>query len=189
MNTLSSLLNWIGSTIGANPNTLATGSKTIVGAINEVKANAVPTSSLTETGDAGKVPKIASDTFLTVKKLKIDSNEVKDFVIAQGTSSGTSYRKWNSGILECCIKTTKNVAINNEYGSLYQGSWTWTFPSAVAFTAAPTVTCSHFKWGTGASWGTVAGSSTASADLRVIDVMSRASGSCDIAAYAIGKWK
>ncbi len=36
MNTLSSLLNWIGNTIGANPNTLATTSKKIVGAINEV---------------------------------------------------------------------------------------------------------------------------------------------------------
>ena len=35
MNTLSSLLNWIGNTIGANPNTLATSSKTIVGSINE----------------------------------------------------------------------------------------------------------------------------------------------------------
>lgn len=38
MNTLSSLLNWIGTTIGANPNTLSTTSKTIVGAINEVDA-------------------------------------------------------------------------------------------------------------------------------------------------------
>ena len=38
MNTLSSLLNWIGTTIGANPNTLSTTSKTIIGAINEVDA-------------------------------------------------------------------------------------------------------------------------------------------------------
>lgn len=36
MNTLSSLLNWIGNTIGANPNTLTTASKKIIGAINEV---------------------------------------------------------------------------------------------------------------------------------------------------------
>ena len=36
MNVLSSLLNWIGSTIGADPNTLSTTSKTLVGAINEV---------------------------------------------------------------------------------------------------------------------------------------------------------
>lgn len=36
MNTLSSLLNFLGNTLGANPNTLATDSKTIVGAINEL---------------------------------------------------------------------------------------------------------------------------------------------------------
>lgn len=35
MNTLSSLLNWIGETIGANPNTLPTSSKTLVGALTE----------------------------------------------------------------------------------------------------------------------------------------------------------
>ena len=39
MNTLSSLLNWIGETIGSNPNTLTTSSKTIVGSINEVAAS------------------------------------------------------------------------------------------------------------------------------------------------------
>lgn len=38
MNKLSSLLNWLGNTIGANPSTLATTSKTLVGAINEVKS-------------------------------------------------------------------------------------------------------------------------------------------------------
>lgn len=37
MNTLSSLLNWLGNTIGANPSTLATTSKTLVGAINEIE--------------------------------------------------------------------------------------------------------------------------------------------------------
>lgn len=41
MNTLSSLLKWIGNTIGANPNTLSTSSKTIVGSINEVAASVV----------------------------------------------------------------------------------------------------------------------------------------------------
>lgn len=35
MNTLSSLLNFIGNTIGSNPQTLPTTSKTLVGAITE----------------------------------------------------------------------------------------------------------------------------------------------------------
>lgn len=42
MNKLSSLLNWLGNTIGANPSTLATTSKTLVGAINEVKTTCAP---------------------------------------------------------------------------------------------------------------------------------------------------
>lgn len=36
MNILSKILLWIGNTIGANPNTLTTTSKTLVGAINEL---------------------------------------------------------------------------------------------------------------------------------------------------------
>ena len=38
MNTISSLLKWIGNLVGANPSTLTTTSKTLVGAINEVDA-------------------------------------------------------------------------------------------------------------------------------------------------------
>lgn len=120
---------------------------------------------------------------------KINGTSIVDFVVAQAVSGDNRYRKWNSGIAECWIYTTKNVAINNAYGSLYQGTWTWTFPTAVGFTDAPTVTCSHFKWGTGASWGTVSASTTTNATLRGIDAVTRASGSCVIAAYAIGKWK
>ena len=39
MNKFSSILQWIGNTIGANPNTLTTESKTLVGAINELTAS------------------------------------------------------------------------------------------------------------------------------------------------------
>lgn len=110
-----------------------------------------------------------------------------DYIVEQGTSGDSSYRKWNSGIAECWIRTTQNVALNNAYGSMYQGTWSWTFP--LTFTTAPTVTCSELRWGTGASWGTIAAATTTSATLRGIDVTSRASGSCAISAYAIGKWK
>ena len=114
---------------------------------------------------------------------EINGSSMTDFVIEQGDG----YRKWNSGIAECWITTTKNVALNTAYGSLYQGSWTWTFP--ITFNANPAVTCSLFKWGTGASWGAVSAATTTNATLRGIDAISRASGSCAIAAYAIGRWK
>lgn len=51
MNTLSSLLEWIGNTIGANPSTLSTTSKTLVGAINEVASNPYPVGSYYWTSD------------------------------------------------------------------------------------------------------------------------------------------
>lgn len=41
MNTLSSLLNWLGNLIGASPSTLVTNDKTVVGAINETYTTAV----------------------------------------------------------------------------------------------------------------------------------------------------
>lgn len=155
MNTISSLLKFLGNTLGANPTTtLTTTSKTLVGAINEVDA---------------------------------DISAIADYVVEQGTSGDASYRKWNSGILECWIYTTKNVAINTAMNNIYIGTWYWTFP--VAFIDLPTVICSQFKWGTSASWGGVVGVSTTRASLEGYDVYSRASGSTSISAYAIGKWK
>ena len=107
-----------------------------------------------------------------------------DYIVEQGAN----YRKWNSGIAECWVNTTQNVALNNAYGSLYQGTWRWDFP--IEFSGSvPTVVCSHFKWGTGASWGTVSDVYSTHADLRGIDATSRASGSTAIRAYAIGRWK
>lgn len=110
-----------------------------------------------------------------------------DYVVEEGTIGDSSYRKWNSGIAECWIRTSQNVAINTSYGSLYQGTWTWNFP--ITFIEAPTANCSHFKWGTGASWGSVSTTATTSAGLRGLDTNSRASGTTTISAYAIGKWK
>ena len=115
--------------------------------------------------------------------VKINETNMNDFVVEQGNG----YRKWNSGLAECWVNTTQNVAINSAYGSLYQGTWTWSF--AITFKGNPAVTCSHFKWGTGASWGTVSASSTTNAVLRGFDVVSRTAGSCNITAYAIGRWK
>lgn len=128
------------------------------------------------------VVRVSSASIQEVSRI-ITTIECKDYVVEQGTN----YRKWNSGIAECWIRTSKNVALNNAYGSLYQGTWSWTFP--ITFTEAPTVVCSQFQWGTGASWGTAPSASATTASLRGIDVLSRASGACEISAYAIGKWK
>lgn len=110
-----------------------------------------------------------------------------DKVVEEGSNSNGSYRKWESGILECWISTSKSLALNSAYGSLYIGQWVWTFP--VPFISTPTVTCSHFKWMSGASWGMIAGANTTVAYLQGVDAYSRAQNTCAISAYAIGKWK
>lgn len=56
MNTLSSLLQWIGSTIGANPNTLKTTNKTLVGAINEMTTMLYPVGCYFWTSDSSFNP-------------------------------------------------------------------------------------------------------------------------------------
>lgn len=114
---------------------------------------------------------------------KLQNANLVDFVVEQGEG----YRKWNSGVAECWIRTKVNVALNNAYGSLYQGTWNWNFP--ITFTIAPAVICSQFKHGTGASWGTVSGQYPTYAVLRGIDAFSRASEQCEITAYAVGTWK
>ena len=109
-------------------------------------------------------------------------------MVASRDSAGTNYMRYDNGLQICWINSNVSMAINTAYGSLYQGSYTWTFP--VEFVSAPTVTVGAVRWGTGASWGTLGGApSTTQAVLRGIDIASRASGSTHIEAMAIGWWK
>jgi hypothetical protein len=125
-------------------------------------------------------------TLLEAINTKFDSSGIT--VI--GSNSNGTYIRYNNGVQMCWMRTTvTNQAISDAYGSLFQGVRTWTFPAA--FISAPTVQCSEFRWGTGASWGTVGDTpTTASVVLRGMDVSSRATGtSTDISATAVGKWK
>lgn len=109
-------------------------------------------------------------------------------MVASRDSAGTNYIRYDNGLQICWINSNVNMAINTAYGSLYQGSYTWIYP--VEFVSAPAVTVGAVRWGTGASWGTLASApSTTQAILRGIDTASRASGSTHIEAMAIGWWK
>ena len=101
-----------------------------------------------------------------------------------GTGEGIVH---NVGRLQICTLNTRktNIAINAAYGPLYLGSYTWTFPKPFAET--PSVQCSTFHWGTGASWGTVCEASSSNALLYGFDAFKRASGETVlIQATAIG---
>lgn len=101
---------------------------------------------------------------------------------------GTDYVRFGNGIQICWIETTVNMAISSAYGSLYQGSYIWTFPKE--FISAPAVAVGAVRWGTGAGWGTLsAPPSATNVTLRGIDAFSRASGSTFISAVAVGRWK
>lgn len=190
MNTLSSLLNWIGNTIGANPNTLSTASKTIVGAINEVKATTVPNSSLTETGEAGKVPKVTADNKLIANKLEVNSakiggNDVNDYVIGQGqkqvTSEGTGYwrwREWKSGKVEMWYAGTITL---NTTASATSGVYRYvrriTFPNSYALSKCACVVDGTYNGGWLSCGGTFNSSSQHIEPYTVIEIMAYRIGS------------
>lgn len=59
MNTISSLLKFLGETLGANPNTLKTTDKTLVGSINNVWEIVYPVGAYYETSDTSFDPNVA----------------------------------------------------------------------------------------------------------------------------------
>ena len=108
MNTLSSLLNWIGNTIGANPNTLTTTSKKIVGAINEVD---------------GKVDASLERTPITVTAASTTT----------GSFVGSScYRCGNIVWVSLTVRNTAAVAAGS---NIFQGTLSSALPRPYAFTS------------------------------------------------------
>lgn len=112
-------------------------------------------------------------------------------IVASGSNSNGNYIKFFDGTMICWnYMEVTDQAINGAYGNLYDGSRVITYP--VAFTATPVLTCSMFKWGTSASWGSTSDNDTplTKGTLKGLDAYSRASGTkCRIAWHAIGKWK
>ena len=110
-------------------------------------------------------------------------------IVDSGSNTNGYYIKFYDGtMIQYLNIEVTDQAINNTYGSLYQGSRTWTYP--VEFNDNNvSVTCGQFQWGTSASWGTVVSADKTSANLRGIDAFSRATGTAvKIQAIAIGKW-
>jgi len=115
--------------------------------------------------------------------------EIPDVIEESGSNANGSYLKFADGTMICSVAmTVTDQAINNAYGSLFQGARTWVYPAS--FTERPSVYCSEFRWGSGASWGTIGNTPSAtSANLRGIDNASRAAGTnTNISAMAIGRW-
>ena len=106
-----------------------------------------------------------------------------------GSNENGNYIKFANGFLICWYYgVVTDQAINNPYGTLFQGARTMTFP--IQFVSPPAVTCSTFRWGTSASWGLVADSLASTCIIRGIDILAREAGTATKISYiAIGKWK
>lgn len=110
-------------------------------------------------------------------------------VVESGSNSNGNWIKYSDGTMICWMQeTVTDQAINNAYGSLFQGTRQYTFP--VPFIGNVTAKCTIFQYGTGASWGTVSSFSNTVIILRGFDAFVRAGGeNCKIGYMAIGKWK
>ena len=85
----------------------------------------------------------AMDAYFT-GNVNIGEQPLADYIVAQGTTDGWTWRKWNSGVSECwafkvqAITTTQSASYGNAYSTIPSGDLTLTFPSGL-FTEAPVV--------------------------------------------------
>ena len=115
----------------------------------------------------------------------VDISSIKDVSNSYGKAV-----KFPDGTMICYLSTTNNNIAFTQYGgsNIYLANYAWTFP--VEFYSTPVVTCSKFKWGTSASWGSVNYATTTEARLYGYDINARATGTeVKIDAIAIGRWK
>ena len=89
--------------------------------------------------------------------------------------------------MEQWFKGTVSANIVDEYGSLYQGIFSWKFP--VAFKTFEYAVCFRAQYGTGAAWGTLVSYTANTATIRIFDISSRSGNDLHLGVYAKGKWK
>lgn len=126
------------------------------------------------------------DGAITGPKLGVGAGNI----VEEGSNSNGSWVKFETGLMICTLNILVfDQAISTPYFSIFQGSRQWVFPQE--FVGSPTVNCSSFRWGTSASWGTIASIPTnVSVFLRGMDFGSRAAGTQTLVqATAIGRWK
>lgn len=117
-----------------------------------------------------------------------------DYITAQGTSNGWTYRKWNSGIAECWRDLSVSTACSTAVGSWYRTAALSVGAYPFTFTEAPNLqmTFETFAGTSGLVWSAGASSSTPKtkpADIYIIRMTSATSITGKLHYYAIGKWK
>lgn len=117
MNTLSSMLKFLGETLGANPNTLTTTNKTLVAAINEVRSMVYPVGSYLWTSDAGFDPNVTfGGTWEKMDEGIVLVSAGTNYTISSGTAKdgGEATHK----LLENEMPSHLHSAVNGQAGFL-----------------------------------------------------------------------
>lgn len=118
----------------------------------------------------------------------------QDYIVAQGVTNDWTYRKWNSGIMECWKSLLYATTVDNKWGSLYLS------PTATARQSFPypfiygpvenvTVSATNPVWVITASNGEGVGGTYASARYHVCSPGSYAEAAYWLKFYVIGYWK
>ena len=119
-----------------------------------------------EVGSAEDVPYNNASSGLVAQTVQaaIDENAeaISGLNSSYGTNENGAYLRLPDGTQICWLDiSVTDQAISAPYsGVLYTGSRTWTFP--MPFISSPVVSCGTFKWGSSASWGSLAGQNSAS---------------------------
>lgn len=109
------------------------------------------------------------------------------FVADAGSNSNGEYERYSDGTQRCRYVGQRTFTVDNTYGSLFQGTFSWVYPAA--FISPPSVS-PNGRWGTGAGWMSLGGPPQLSAaTLRMLDTSNRASGAGELSVEASGRWR
>jgi hypothetical protein len=103
-----------------------------------------------------------------------------------GSNSNGNWARFRSGFQVCWFLGDRSLAINTAYGSLYQGTLSFTFPQA--FSVPPAVSAGPAKYDTGRSWAQVHEPSETAVVIGYVDVASRSAATTAVGYTAVGLW-
>jgi hypothetical protein len=117
-----------------------------------------------------------------------------DFIVDQGKKGDWTFRKWNSGIMECWRRVQITTSVSTAWGSLYSSgaitATNLTYP--YAFIETPYLTANLMPFGSGGllmAPGNSYGSNTQTGAFEITRGSTVTSAQYLIAYHAIGRWK
>lgn len=119
--------------------------------------------------------------------VKIQGNEIHDFIIEQGMTGTWMYRKWNNGTAECWTKSTITIPSTTQSGQVYISNEISVELPPNLFQSAPIVTASaSAPW----TWIGTVRPNTTNIKFKIVQGFAYdPSFDVDIGIIAFGKWK